>query len=206
MLDTRFACRLIRRQYTGGLLGSCEIDKQLARRLYQLTRLQWSRDSSTMQVASNPSKRDQSRVTGSSSCLSIMPTSMLLRTLTVTTFLSFPRLVGLCLPAMERLSRTQAWLICPDKNPFLKSLIKVAFYNNFAAGENEAQVQQAVARLKAMGCYGVILGYARETMAEHADCNRTPDDNLTRKQIEQWKAGNLRTVGMVSETDFVGIK
>jgi len=60
--------------------------------------------------------------------------------------------------------------------------------------------------LKQMGCYGVILGYARETMAGHVDTTSASDNNPSNMQIEQWKVGNLRTVQMVGETDFVGIK
>lgn len=139
-------------------------------------------------------------------CLSIMPTPMLLRTLMVTTFLSFPRMVGMCLPLMEKLSRTQSRLISPDQNPVLKALIKFLFYNNFAAGENETQVQNTVASLKRMGCYGVILGYARETTAGHIESSGISSDSLAKAQIESWKRGNLQTVDMVGETDFVGIK
>lgn len=139
-------------------------------------------------------------------CLSIMPTPMLLRTLMVTTLLSFPRIVDLCLPLMERLSQTQSWLLSPDQNPALKGLVKFVFYNNFAAGENETQVRKTIANLKQMGCYGVILGYARETMAEDSVNINTSSNSLNKAQIESWKRGNLRTVEMVSKTDFVGIK
>jgi hypothetical protein len=94
----------------------------------------------------------------------------------------------------------------PDRNPVLKLLVKLLFYNTFAAGESSVKVKGTIDNLRKMGCYGVILGYARETMEGHSQSQNTPSQASLGTGIAQWKAGNLQTVEMVGENDLVSIK
>ncbi len=173
-----------------------------------------SRSSSTATTRGNSARIQdgQSKVSGASSSptvpppLSVMPTRLLFRQAMITSLLSSPRLVGACLPVMDYLSRSELWVTNPDRNPILKALIKMLFYNNFAAGENSGQVKNTVATLKSMGCHGVVLGYAKETMSGESGSATATTDVSPISQIGQWKIGNLQTVELVGENDIVAVK
>lgn len=64
--------------------------------------------------------------------------------------------------------------------------------------------------MKSLGFKGVILGYARESVArmEGADSRWEPASQkaLEDSAVEEWKQGNLRTLKMIGEGDYLAIK
>lgn len=143
--------------------------------------------------------------------LSVMPTGILIRSLLITYILSSPRLVSLSLPLMARICNKEAWLLNPDRNFILRAVIKKLFYNHFCAGENEEEIKQNISTMKKMGFEGVIMGYARETVV---DKSATAEEaaglggsaSATEKAIIDWKLGTLRTLSMLGNGDFIGVK
>lgn len=67
-----------------------------------------------------------------------------------------------------------------------------------------------MSNVKGMGFAGVILGYARETVkreeAPEAISTKEPVDTGRDVELEAWKDGNLRTIQLASEGDFVAMK
>lgn len=107
---------------------------------------------------------------------------------------------------MDKMSFAKSWLANPDKNPLLHKLLRVLFYNHFAAGENDEQVGKTIREMKKMGFNGVILGYGKECNAEHHDGSVEATDAVTSREIEQWREGTLRTLNMLDAGDFLAIK
>ncbi|KAF4259242.1 hypothetical protein KXV27_002838 [Aspergillus fumigatus] len=80
------------------------------------------------------------------------------------------------------------------------------------AGTNEDEVRKTVQDMKSLGFKGVILGYARESIAK-ADENDNSSFHAEKSQlaiqdqaVEEWRQGNLRTLKMIGAGDFLGIK
>ncbi|KAH1716355.1 hypothetical protein KXX25_002523 [Aspergillus fumigatus] len=80
------------------------------------------------------------------------------------------------------------------------------------AGTNEDEVRKTVQDMKSLGFKGVILGYARESIAK-ADENNNSSFHAEKSQlaiqdqaVEEWRQGNLRTLKMIGAGDFLGIK
>lgn len=148
--------------------------------------------------------------------LSAMPTGMLLRSLFVATISSNKFLL---IPSLHLLSffskPDRSFLFNIERNPVLKSLLKRTMYNQFCAGETEAETRACVKQLKDLGFKGVILTYAKEMVFDHkskasihheskpaADLAPPEKDN----DIEVWRTGTLNTIDLISEGDILAIK
>lgn len=139
--------------------------------------------------------------------LSVMPTHILLRTLMITWILSSPRLVNLSIPIMHRISYSPSWLLNPDRNPILHHIVRGVFYDHFCAGENEKEAKKTIREVKNIGFEGVILGFAKETLADKTiDVKVAPISDYNEQAVEQWKRGSLRTLAMLGPGDFLAIK
>jgi hypothetical protein len=128
----------------------------------------------------------------------------------MTYILSSPRLVGLSIPIMHRISYSKSWFLNPDRNPVLHGIVRRVFYDHFCAGENEAEVKETMATMATMGFEGVILGYARETLVEKS---ASPKDNvetsaadIAERVVKEWKEGTLQTLAMLGPEDFLAVK
>ena len=139
--------------------------------------------------------------------LSVMPTRMLLRSLMITWILSSPRLVNMTIPILQRISYSPSWFLNPDRNPILHRIVRGIFYDHFCAGENEKEVKETIKGMKKMGFEGVILGYARETLAHTSvDSKATSGSVSIEEAVERWKKGVLDTLAMQGPGDFLSIK
>lgn len=103
-------------------------------------------------------------------------------------------------------------LLSPSKNPIMNYILRATIYNHFCAGVNETEVRKTVQDMKNLGFKGVILGYARESVAkidaaggshveEWKDAQAMED-----RAVDEWKEGNLRTLRMVGKGDYMNIK
>jgi len=143
--------------------------------------------------------------------LSVLPVGILIRSLLMTYVLSSPRLVDMSLPLMARVCHKESWFLNPDRNPVLRAIVKKLFYDHFCAGENEGEIKKTISTIKNMGFEGVILGYAKEVVV---DKNATAEeaaafgstDLAAEKAITEWKLGNLRTLSMLGDGDFLAVK
>lgn len=92
----------------------------------------------------------------------------------------------------------------------MRYLLRTTIYSHFCAGENEAEVRRSVQKMKALGFKGVTLGYARESVAKVNV--RDPAIPAIVKQealdqaVDEWRKGNLRTLGMIGRGDCLNVK
>ena len=110
---------------------------------------------------------------------------------------------------MTLLAHSKSPLLDPDRNPVLRFLLKRTFYANFCAGETRSEIQKTVNGLKEIGFAGVILAYAKEIVLEKGhDWSRCTDVDYreTVAEVKAWKEGNLKTVGLTTSGEFVGLK
>jgi proline dehydrogenase len=114
---------------------------------------------------------------------------------------------------LDRLAHSTSRLLNPNKNLLLKAPLKIGFYNQFCAGENRKEVQRTMSSLKDLGFQGVMLGYAKEAVfssdtkenALKAEVTETMSSSEIR-EIEEWRDGNLSTISLTNEGDFVALK
>ncbi|CAK7202876.1 proline dehydrogenase [Sporothrix eucalyptigena] len=146
------------------------------------------------------------------SALSVLPLTSVLRSLMTTTVSSSPLLLGPSMAIMTALAHSTNPLLNPDRNFFLRFLLKKTFYAQFCAGENEREVRQTIDGLKAVGFRGVILGYAKEVVLKDkekknlASFDASARQEATAKEIRAWAEGTLETVRLAAAGDFVALK
>lgn len=144
--------------------------------------------------------------------LSVLPLSMIIRSLATTVVSSSPLLLAPSLRIMTMLAHSNNPLMNPDRNPILRYFLKKSFYAQFCAGENPAEVQATINRLKNIGFNGVILGYAREvvlTEKQAAEVESTAGQETQKvidNEIVPWAEGTLETVRLAQPGDFVALK
>ncbi|PYH44615.1 putative proline oxidase Put1 [Aspergillus saccharolyticus JOP 1030-1] len=147
--------------------------------------------------------------------LASLPTRTFLRSLFLTSAMASPLLTP-CLLLMKLLVDSPSKLLRPSSNPAMDYLLRRTIYDHFCAGTNEVEVRQTVHEMKRLGYKGVILGYARESIAHVNQCSHqeTRAAVLQEQQqqaqweeaVEEWKEGNLRTLKMLGEGDYLAIK
>ncbi|KAI9043169.1 putative proline oxidase Put1 [Aspergillus affinis] len=141
--------------------------------------------------------------------LSVMPAKTFLRSLLFTSVMSSP-LLRPCVSILKYVVESKSFLLSPSKNPIMNYLLRTTIYNHFCAGTNEIGVRRTVQDMKSLGFKGVILGYARESVArmEGADSRweTVSQKGLEESAVEEWKQGNLRTLKMIGEGDYLSVK
>ncbi|OLN96027.1 putative proline dehydrogenase, mitochondrial 1 [Colletotrichum chlorophyti] len=142
--------------------------------------------------------------------LSRLSTPTLLRSLFLTSFMSYGFLMKPSLAILHFIAKSRMALFNPDRNPVLNRLLRWTIYDHFCAGENLEQVTKTVFEVKRMGYQGVILGYAKEivldTKEEKSDAKAGQYAPACYEMVDQWKKGNLETLRMVAPGDFLAVK
>lgn len=145
--------------------------------------------------------------------LSLLPLSMILRSLGTTIVSSSPLLLPPSLRIMGALAHSTNPILNPDRNPLLRYILKQSFYAQFCAGENAPEVRGTIARLKNIGFTGVILGYAKEVVLTDKQAGQLEACKLgeeTQQSIDSeivpWAEGTMETVRLAEPGDFVALK
>ncbi|KAJ5256658.1 hypothetical protein N7478_012762 [Penicillium angulare] len=116
----------------------------------------------------------------------------------------------------------RGFLLNVDRNPIIHGILKKTFYEQFCAGETDAETRKTIQELKDMGFRGVIMTYAKETVFDHktnteqglgiaaleAEKN---DDALIPAvarcaNIEAWRKGTVETVDQLNNGDYLAVK
>ncbi|KAL6228915.1 hypothetical protein BDW75DRAFT_123389 [Aspergillus navahoensis] len=141
--------------------------------------------------------------------LAVLPTKSLIYSVLFTSVMSSP-LLRPCLGLLKYVIESKSPLVHPSRNPLMRYLLRTTIYNHFCAGENEAEVRRSVQKMKALGYKGVILGYARESVAQIDVKNpATPEaakQEALDRAVDEWKDGNLRTLRMIGVGDCMNVK
>ena len=141
--------------------------------------------------------------------LSLLPLKTLIRSYLINILSSTPILLIPSLRIMTLLAHSESPFLNPDRNPILRFLLKRTFYANFCAGETRSEIQKTVHGLKEIGFTGVILAYAKEIVVQKDhDMSRCKNVDYTETvaEVQAWKEGNLRTIGLTTSGEFVGLK
>jgi proline dehydrogenase len=142
--------------------------------------------------------------------LSVMPTSLLLRSYFLTSILASPRILKFGLPLMQMIANSKSRLLNPDRNPLLHFLVRKFVYDHFTAGENASEVEKTIREMKRIGFKGVILGYAKEvniTGGENSlDAAKKSVVDASASTIKDWTEGTLKTLRMIGEGDILAVK
>ncbi len=111
---------------------------------------------------------------------------------------------------MTFLANSKSVILNPDKNRFVRGLMRILFYNHFCAGTSDLEVRKTVSTIKEMGFKGVILGYAKEVIvdptATREEAARSGVTKSAEGAIDQWREGNLRSLPMIASGDFLAVK
>ena len=152
-------------------------------------------------------------IIGSGAPLSMLPLSMIIRSLATTTVSSSPFLLPPSLHLMTILAHATSPFLNPDPNPLLRYFLKKSFYAQFCAGENGHEVTKTVDKLKHIGFTGVILGYAREVVLTEEQARSLGNGKIGEEtqdcidnEIAPWAEGTLETVRLAKRGDFVALK
>lgn len=87
--------------------------------------------------------------------------------------------------------------------------MKPLIYNHFCAGTNESEIKQRVSTIRDLGFSGVILAYGKEIQIYDRNGSDTETSPLVREhdeEIDLWKKGNLETLAMLQDQDFLAMK
>ncbi|KAL2802240.1 FAD-linked oxidoreductase-like protein [Aspergillus granulosus] len=142
--------------------------------------------------------------------LAVLPTKSLVYSVLFTSLISSP-LLKPSLGLLKYVIDSKSSVIHPSKNPVTRYLLRKTIYNHFCAGENEHEVRRSVQKMKSLGFKGVILGYARESVANMDDVEDLPAASKTKQDVldravDEWKDGNLRTLKMIGKGDYMNVK
>ncbi|KAI9370208.1 FAD-linked oxidoreductase-like protein [Aspergillus egyptiacus] len=164
--------------------------------------------------SSSPSTQNglllQAPPTSKESPLAVLPLKTLIYSVLFTSVMSSP-ILGPCVGLLKYVIESKSPLLHPSRNRLMRYLLRTTIYNHFCAGENEAEVRQSVQKMKALGFKGVILGYARESVArmDHARYGASAANAkqaLMERAVDEWKEGNLRTLSMIGKGDYLNVK
>ncbi|GLA46064.1 proline dehydrogenase [Aspergillus niger] len=141
--------------------------------------------------------------------LSALPTRTFLRSLLFTSVMASP-LLKPCLSVLKYMVDSNSMLFSPAKNPVVNYLLRRTIYDHFCAGINEREVRNTVQEMKSLGFKGVILGYARESIAKVEDVDRIQSaeerQEALDRAVEEWRVGTLRTLGMCGKGNYLAVK
>ncbi|KAI6784602.1 proline dehydrogenase-like protein [Emericellopsis cladophorae] len=141
--------------------------------------------------------------------LSLLPLTMILRSLATASVSSSPALLAPSLRIMNAIAHSSNPILNPDRNRLLHFALKKTLYDQFCAGENAVEVNRTIDGIKGLGFTGVMLCYAREVglsgeQARGKVSDETPE--LIQNEIAPWAEGTLETVRLAQPGDFVSMK
>jgi hypothetical protein len=140
--------------------------------------------------------------------LARLSTASILRSLLLSTFFTSPVLFKPGFALFHKIGTSQSPWLNPDRNPVLRAVIYHLVYKQFCAGRNKAEIAMTSAMIRQLGFSGVVLCYGREVQVEEAKFVGYDDSRSSTMaaEISQWANGNLYTLGMVEQGDWLGIK
>ena len=142
--------------------------------------------------------------------LARLPTSSVLRSLLLGAFFSSSILFTPGFALLKRISNSPSRVLNPDKNPLLRAMVKPFVYDQFCAGRNRSEIQARMSQIKSLGFSGVILCYGKEIQIQKQSQARVDDfkdsEQSFDQELELWKQGNLETLDMLDDGDYLGIK
>lgn len=139
----------------------------------------------------------------------------LLRSLFLGYCFTSPRVLKVLMGAMGVIAHSKSRFLDPDRNPVVGGVIRALVYDHFCAGTTPPEVKRTIAEIKKTGYAGVILGYGREIIVEPSGTagggvgkklSTADSQAAAEKQIQFWLDGNMTTLGMIGDNDYMNVK
>lgn len=117
--------------------------------------------------------------------------------------------------AMGYIAHSKSPLLNLDRNPVVGRTVRALVYDHFCAGTTPPEVRRTIAEIKKTGYAGVILGYGREIVVEPSGGAGAASKELSgpdsqaavaEKHIQFWLDGNMTTLSMIGENDYMNVK
>ncbi|KAF2098800.1 proline oxidase PrnD [Rhizodiscina lignyota] len=131
--------------------------------------------------------------------LARLSTSSIVRNLLLSAFFTSPVLFRPAFYIFEKIANSKSAWLNPDRNPLLRAAIH----------PNQAEIAQTSSEIRRLGFSGVVLCYGKEVQVQGGNrlvgyANSSVD--TMEAEIDQWANGNLLTLDMIGEGDWLGIK
>ena len=142
--------------------------------------------------------------------LARLPTASVFRSLLLGAFFSSSILFMPGFALLKKVANSPSRVLNPDKNPLLRAIVKPFVYDQFCAGTNRLEIQGRISQIKSLGFSGVILCYGKEIQIQKSSLSRVDDPRFSHQafdqELELWGQGNLETLDMIGDGDYLGIK
>ncbi|KAL8830588.1 MAG: hypothetical protein Q9191_001341 [Dirinaria sp. TL-2023a] len=142
--------------------------------------------------------------------LARLPTASVFRSLLLGAFFSSSLLFTPGFAFLKKISNSPSRMLNPDKNPILRAIVKPLVYDQFCAGRNRSEIQEKISQIKSLGFSGVILCYGKEIQIQkyyQPEVDWLSESHQGFDQgLDLWKQGNLETLDMIGDGDYLGIK
>ena len=142
--------------------------------------------------------------------LARLPTASIFRSLLLGAFFSSSILFTPGFALLKKIANSTSRVLNPDRNPLLRAIVKPFVYDHFCAGTNRVEIQGRISQIKSLGFSGVILCYGKEIQIQKPSLSRADDLRYSHQafdqELELWKQGNLETLDMIGDGDYLGIK
>lgn len=142
--------------------------------------------------------------------LARLPTASVFRSLLLGAFFSSSILFTPGFALLKKISHSPSPILNPDKNRILRAIVKPLVYDQFCAGTNRSEIQASISQIKSLGFSGVILCYGKEIEIQKPSQPHENDLDHSQQEFDQelnlWKHGNLETLGIIGDGDYLGMK
>ena len=120
-------------------------------------------------------------------------------------FFSSPFLFKPGFAVLRFIANSNSRFLDVDSNPLLRAVFKPLLYDHFCAGRDHESIAKTRDCIKKTGYEGVILCYGKELVLSQASQTKDSEAHML-AEIEHWRKGNLETLSMMGEGDWLGIK
>ena len=131
-----------------------------------------------------------------------------LRNLLLGSMFSSPFLFSVGMIVLKRIANSESKLLNSDANPIIRALVKLIVYDQFCAGTDKEEICNTRDEIRGMGYSGVILCYGREIQVSNNNtmkCTGKQESDMV-CDIDWFRDGNLKTLDMIGDGDWLGIK
>ncbi|KAI4193200.1 MAG: hypothetical protein LQ348_002930 [Seirophora lacunosa] len=114
---------------------------------------------------------------------------------------------------LKKITNSPSPILNPDRNPILRAIVKLLVYAQSCAEMCRSEILARISQIKCLGYAGQILCYWKEMQVQpssaqpaagplgNESCSSGRDEEL-----DWWKRGNMETLDMLSDGDYLGIK
>lgn len=141
----------------------------------------------------------------SCSPLARLPTSSIIRSLFLSALFTSSALFRPGLAVFSKIANSHSPWLNPDSNPLIRVITRNLVYDQFCAGRNITEINKTSALVRQLGFSGIALAYGREIQLDSRNKFHGREKSL-QTEVEEWKQGNLKTIGMISSGDWLAIK